>query len=685
MCPGIFLSIILIWQVMKVMGETPSAICIDRSFNMWVYHPDGSLRWMTYPGGNNSEIGEKVSFEYLPQKALLSVLSSTNSYYYLQKATYDEAGRVDMRSLGAASLAVDPLLKTNLDYYPWNQQGGRLKTLQSGIPSNITSLQSFEYDYVAGDENRLQLMAEDKDHLQLKAGGTQTQTFHYDDIDRLEDAVASGGTGGTYPTEAYDYNETTGNLATKAGVTYTYGNSNHPHAVTSLSNGNTYSYDANGNQLTKFVPGVGTQTRIFDAENRLVGVSGSATASFVYDGDGQRVKGTAGGTTTVNIGASFEWSGSTSTMKRYYYSGSVRIAVRVGNGSGTAGLSWLLGDHLGSTSLTVDMSAARTGELRYKPYGETRFSYGITPTTYKFTGQREQVEIGLYYFQARWLDASLGRFISADTIIPEPGSPLSWDRYLYTRGNPLKYIDPSGHDICLDGENFCYNQQNRSWKGIKSYRNQPIKPYFYRSPVSRGDLKGVQWFGATQNAYDLWKYGDDTYDYCQYLHCGLDFLADYGSPISAGVYGIVIYANSIPNNNPAQYEGPWKVMIQVGSYVITYGHTDGYPLVRRDDYVNPDTIISGVGNMAGRKGSNAFSHLHLEVRGPGGWNGGDSINPLFLMSSQAKDVIVDAARMQTIETRMSRFYDGTTSYGYPPPRSLMTYSIHRTNSISFWE
>jgi hypothetical protein len=107
-------------------------------------------------------------------------------------------------------------------------------------------------------------------------------------------------------------------------VTYTlrqaqgrlYGDSNHAHAVTSLSNGNSYTYDSNGNQLTKFVPGVGTQTRIFDAENRLVGVSGSATASFVYDGDGQRVKGTAGGTTTVNIGASFEWSGSTSTMKR---------------------------------------------------------------------------------------------------------------------------------------------------------------------------------------------------------------------------------------------------------------------------------------------------------------------------------------------------------------------------------
>ena len=141
-------------------------------------------------------------------------------------------------------------------------------------------------------------------------------------------------------------------------------------------------------------------------------------------------------------------------MKRYYYSGSVRIAVRVGNGSGTTGLSWLLGDHLGSTSLTVSMTAVKTGELRYKPYGETRYSYGSTPTTYKFTGQREQVEIGLYFYQARWFDASLGRFVSADNIISQPGNPLDWDRYLYVRGNSILYIDPMGNTPCFE-DGFC--------------------------------------------------------------------------------------------------------------------------------------------------------------------------------------------------------------------------------------
>jgi len=39
----------------------------------------------------------------------------------------------------------------------------------------------------------------------------------------------------------------------------------------------------------------------------------------------------------------------------------------------------------------------------------------------------------------------LGRFLSADTIVPSPGNPQSLNRYAYVNNNPVKYIDPSGH------------------------------------------------------------------------------------------------------------------------------------------------------------------------------------------------------------------------------------------------
>jgi hypothetical protein len=52
------------------------------------------------------------------------------------------------------------------------------------------------------------------------------------------------------------------------------------------------------------------------------------------------------------------------------------------------------------------------------------------------------------YYRARFYHPALGRFISADTIVPEPGQPQDFNRYSYVQNNPLRYIDPSGHRIC---------------------------------------------------------------------------------------------------------------------------------------------------------------------------------------------------------------------------------------------
>jgi RHS repeat-associated protein len=156
---------------------------------------------------------------------------------------------------------------------------------------------------------------------------------------------------------------------------------------------------------------------------------------------GNRIKATFGSATTVYVGNYFEWTGSTSTMKKYYYAGGQRVAMRQGST-----LNWLLGDHLGSTAITVDDDGtAEVGELRYYAYGATRYSSGSTPTSYRFTGQREDATIGLYFYNARYYDAALGRFVQADTIVPEPGNPQSLNRYSYVVGNPLRYIDPTGH------------------------------------------------------------------------------------------------------------------------------------------------------------------------------------------------------------------------------------------------
>jgi RHS repeat-associated protein len=200
-----------------------------------------------------------------------------------------------------------------------------------------------------------------------------------------------------------------------------------------------------------------------------------------------------------------------------------RIAVRANNV-----VSYLLGDHLGSTSITMNTSGQKTGELRYKAFGETRFTSGTTPTKRQYTGQINEADIGLYFYNARWYDASLGRFAQADTIIPQPGNPMAWDRYSYVMNNPLRYIDPSGNFIVqgppkttetcgvdnwecgggLDPEDDIFSGNDRlrqAWvdlNNIKSGHDAAQQMMHLGIPVSIGDLGGAKALVPTKTSED---------------------------------------------------------------------------------------------------------------------------------------------------------------------------------------
>ncbi len=83
---------------------------------------------------------------------------------------------------------------------------------------------------------------------------------------------------------------------------------------------------------------------------------------------------------------------------------------------------------------------------------ETRYVTGTTPTTFRYTGQRQESGLGgangLYDYGARWLDPHVGRWLQADSIVPEPGNPQALNRYSYSFNNPVKYTDPTGHKPC---------------------------------------------------------------------------------------------------------------------------------------------------------------------------------------------------------------------------------------------
>jgi RHS repeat-associated protein len=76
---------------------------------------------------------------------------------------------------------------------------------------------------------------------------------------------------------------------------------------------------------------------------------------------------------------------------------------------------------------------------------------GEAVTDFGFTSQRNEASFGLMDYNARYYSPRLGRFVSPDSIVPEPGSSGGFNRYRYTRNNPLKYTDPSGHEPCTSG------------------------------------------------------------------------------------------------------------------------------------------------------------------------------------------------------------------------------------------
>jgi len=245
--------------------------------------------------------GEIVSFGYTPQKLVDSITSTLG--IYVGSTNYDASDRVTSRSLGAN------LLTGTYNYNAWNATvgAGKLNTMTLTRNSDSASLQNLSYTYYAATGNVNTII----DNL---ADPQQTQTFGYDDLDRLTSASALGGIGGTFNTEFYEYDTTTGDLKKKAGVTLNYDDSNHAHAVTGTDTGNVYTYDENGNQITrKVVADNSNYTLYYDAANHLVqvdktpiGGGTTTTTNYIYDGQGNLVVKKTATEETVYVGQYFE-------------------------------------------------------------------------------------------------------------------------------------------------------------------------------------------------------------------------------------------------------------------------------------------------------------------------------------------------------------------------------------------
>jgi RHS repeat-associated protein len=188
----------------------------------------------------------------------------------------------------------------------------------------------------------------------------------------------------------------------------------------------------------------GTNTYTWDARRHLTAISGEATASFVYDAFGRRMKRTIG----------------TSTVTQFVYdrlnpvqelNGATPAAVTANLLTGlnidefftrtaSSTTSTLLADALGSTIGLVGSTGSIATSYTYQPFGGTTAGGAGNTNPYQFT-DRENDGTGLYFYRARYYSRTFQRLIAQDPIGLAGGDA---NLYGYVRNYPTGLIMPWG-------------------------------------------------------------------------------------------------------------------------------------------------------------------------------------------------------------------------------------------------
>ncbi len=81
----------------------------------------------------------------------------------------------------------------------------------------------------------------------------------------------------------------------------------------------------------------------------------------------------------------------------------------------------------------------------YLPYGETWLTEGEQSNAPKFNSQELDRETNFYFYNARYYDPEIARFVTEDNLVDNEADTQGWNRFSYVKGNPVVYKDPTGH------------------------------------------------------------------------------------------------------------------------------------------------------------------------------------------------------------------------------------------------
>ncbi|MCD8187801.1 MAG: hypothetical protein LUD57_04170 [Ruminococcus sp.] len=407
-------------------------------------------------GVNSSVLYSDTSYEYDDEMRISKVLESdvvTASY------TYDANGNK------ASETSANGVVST----YTYN---GCNKITSITTKSGEITISAYEYSYFLDGSDACKVRTEN--------GIIEETTYAYDNLRRLvTESVSTGGT--TTDTYAYEYDDYSNRIQMTASGTedyvteYSYedadGNytallqsetktseessaetalSISPVSLEDTSEVTTYTYDANGNQITKTADDK-TETNTYDGLNQLIGYTdGETEASYSYNVDGLRIQKVVDGETIHHV-----WDGNKQIIADItddeiyeadcYIRGTSLIATYSYSNGSKSDYTYYVKNAHGDVVLLTDADGAITKSYTYDAFGVEKNIDDADANVFRYCGEYYDAETGTVYLRARYYDPTIGRFISRDSYAGDNTDPLSLNLYTYCQNNPILGTDPTGH------------------------------------------------------------------------------------------------------------------------------------------------------------------------------------------------------------------------------------------------
>jgi RHS repeat-associated protein len=271
-------------------------------------------------------------------------------------------------------------------------------------------------------------------------GVTTTYNYAYDAIGQLTEVKHNGATAAAYTydgngnrlsktgpgiseTGSYDAQD---RMLNYAGTTYSYNANGELQSKVQGGQTSSYSYDALGNLRHVTLPN-GTQIDyLIDGQNRRIGkkVNNTLTQGFLYQGQ-------------LQPAAELDASGN--VVSRFVYATGVNVPDYLIKGGQTYRI---LKDHLGSPRMVVNTSTGAIAQrMDFDEYGKVLADSNPGFQPFGFAGGIYDRDTGLVRFGARDYDADTGRWTAKDQIgFDGEDSNL----YAYVGNEPVNLIDPTG-------------------------------------------------------------------------------------------------------------------------------------------------------------------------------------------------------------------------------------------------